>query len=152
MVWGGMSYNEVYNLMLITDKQTSVTYTADLRHDLLDFAERTAGNAFTFQQDNAATHNKSIYTRDWVDENGLYTMNCSSKTPALNPIEDLSGILACSVYTNQHQFGTVADLQECIVEASNKISSDILHTLYSSMFKRCIQVVGHVLAQKKLFY
>lgn len=46
MVWGTMSYNEISNLMLIIDKQTSITYTEALLHPRLDLVERTVGDTF----------------------------------------------------------------------------------------------------------
>lgn len=95
-VLGAMFYRQRPHLVLITDKHTSVTYTEVLRHDLLDFAERTVGDPFIFHEDNAATY-KTISSTDWLSANGVYRMDSLARPPDLNPIENFWGILASAL-------------------------------------------------------
>lgn len=74
IVWCTRPQNEVWNVILITDKKNSIIYTEVLRDGLLEFAERTVGDTFIFQQGNAATH-EIIYTTEWLDANVVFMID-----------------------------------------------------------------------------
>lgn len=45
------------------------------------------------------------------------------------------------MYKNVNQFATVANLEECIVEAFNKIDTYVRHILHRSMPKTFVEVI-----------
>jgi len=64
-----------------------------------------------------------------------------AKSPDLNPIEDLWGILARKVYAHQRQFSSVDELIDCVMDSWDQISEDTLENLVRSMQKRCFDCV-----------
>ena len=140
MVWGAISYYGVSDLVFIKQKQDSKLYCSVLEENLIPFAETYVGETYILQQDNAATHT-SRYTNSWLDGNDVYTLQWPAKSPDLNPIENIWGILAREVYRNQRQFANVEDLEECISDTWYRISRNVLRNLFKSMPNRCIEVI-----------
>ncbi|CAK9801712.1 Transposable element Tc3 transposase [Anthophora plagiata] len=64
-----------------------------------------------------------------------------SKSPDLNPIENLWGILARKVYTNGKQYSNTMELKNGIKEAWSQIESETLHKLIYSMPKRIFEII-----------
>ena len=115
MVWGSMSYYGLSDLTVIKGNQDSKGYCETLETGLLDFAATTFGETFTFQQDNAAVHT-SRYTRKWLADRNMDVMRWPAKSPDLNIIENLWGIISRAVYKNGRYFDRLEDLMECIDE------------------------------------
>jgi len=68
-------------------------------------------------------------------------MRWPAKSPDLNPIENLWGILAYKVYEHGRQFETVHELKEFVLKAWKEIKPETLRNLVSSMKDRCISVL-----------
>lgn len=78
--------------MLFNEKETSKTYCDVLRYGLSEFSEGSVGDTYIFQQDKTSMH-RSGHTIDWLDANRVYTMEWPAKSPDLNPMENILGIL-----------------------------------------------------------
>lgn len=63
-----------------------------------------------------------------------------AKSPDLNPIENLWGILARAVYVNGKQYDTKMELVKAIKKAWAAIPVSTLENLVQSMKKRCMEV------------
>ena len=65
-------------------------------------------------------------------------MDWSTKSPDLNSIENLWGILSRRVYKNKLQFEDRKTLKSCIKQYWNEIPSETLRKLIDSMQNRCV--------------
>ena len=54
-------------------------------------------------------------------------------SPDLSPIENLNGILACSIYEDNRQFGSKEELKQVINQAWNEVLISTLDNLYDSI-------------------
>lgn len=140
MLWGAMSYYGLSNLCVVRGNQDSAKYCKVLQRGLLPFAAETLGERWTFQQDNASTH-RSNYTKNWFESKEVDVMYWPAKSPDLNIIENLWGILARSVYREGRQFDNVEDLKQAIKLSWNSIDETTIKTLYKSLTNRCVEVI-----------
>lgn len=140
MVWGAFSEKGVSKLAVLVGNQDSKKYVETLKNYLLPYSQTVCGTGWIFQQDNAAIHT-SKFTKDWFETNNLDVMEWPARSPDLNPIENLWGILARRVYANAKQFDTVVELTECILSEWDKIDRVTCYNLVKSMTKRCATVL-----------
>lgn len=67
------------------------------------------------QQDNALIHTSTV-TKIWMSANSITYLNCSAKSPDLNPIENLCGVLARQVYSGGKQYTAMEELARSVME------------------------------------
>jgi len=91
------------------------------------------------QQDGASIH-RSDETKAWLKGNQIETLEWPAKSPDLNPIENLWGIMARRVYEVFQKFESVQDLEECIMEKWFDLSQNTLK-LVESMPRRVGEVI-----------
>uniref|UniRef100_A0A1I7X375 Transposable element Tc3 transposase n=1 Tax=Heterorhabditis bacteriophora TaxID=37862 RepID=A0A1I7X375_HETBA len=113
LVWGAFSRMGLMN---------SSNYQEVLGHRLVPYVQRFPGVSLTFQQDNATIHT-------WLQDNSVDTVDWPSRSPDLNPIENLWAILVRRIYADNRQFETVKDLQNAISKAWNEIDEDVIKNL-----------------------
>ena len=65
-----------------------------------------------------------------------------SRSPDLNPIENIWADLARRVYENGRQFNSINDLKNAIDECWSSIEPDRIHTVIMSMKDRMIEVIS----------
>ena len=146
MVWGCFSAKGKSDLAFLEGKVNTEKYISTLNNFLLPFAHFTYGagsTAFKFQQDNAPIH-VSKEAREYFKENDIDIdlLEWPSKSPDLNPIENLWGYMVLHVYQKgNRQFRTKAELKNALIETWNSIPNDLLVSLSASMPDRCIAII-----------
>lgn len=100
-------------------------------------------------QDIATVH-KSRAMTEWFKLLDKHVMPWPSKSPDLNPIENVWCVLSRMIYGNRKQLGTVKGLEEAILDAWDKITPSMLRNHIKSMPKRCLAVVKS--DGNKIFY
>jgi transposase len=144
MVWAGMSCYGKTQLAFLEGRQNSQCYTKTLDDYLLPYLEELRDDHGIsdpiFQHDNASIH-ESQYTRSHMRELGFDRLLWPSKSPDLNPIENVWGQLAGLVYEGGRQFETRGELKTQITRCWQKIETSYLQRLVESMPTRMAQVI-----------
>ncbi|KAG2782923.1 hypothetical protein PC116_g13362 [Phytophthora cactorum] len=141
MVWAAFSARGKSELVALTEKQNSDDYVYTLSEFLLPFTYANYGTDFTFQQDNASIHT-SVRTKDFFADQEVKVLDWPSKSPDLNPIENLWSIMSRRVYSNGKKFDKVSELKAALYEAWDSIPLAWLQSLVESMPRRCLEVVA----------
>uniref|UniRef100_A0A1I7XHG5 DDE_3 domain-containing protein n=1 Tax=Heterorhabditis bacteriophora TaxID=37862 RepID=A0A1I7XHG5_HETBA len=143
LVWGAFSRMGLVDLAFVSTKMNSSNYQEVLGHRLVPYVQRFPGVSFTFQQDNATIH-ASRSTKTWLQDNSVDTVDWPSRSPDLNPIENLWAILVRRIYADNRQFETVKDLQNAISKAWNEIDEDVIKNLVNMGIKQMEVAKGTV--------
>lgn len=142
MVWAGLSFYGLTEIVFLEGRQDSQCYCATLEKALLPFVAEIYGSQriWRLQQDNAPIH-ISAHTRDWMRRNSVNTLSWPARSPDLNIIENLWGLLVRRVYCNARQFGNEQDLKEAIEEAWATIDQESISRLFRSLTRRMLAVI-----------
>ena len=140
MYWGGFGYNGTTDLVEIKPRSDSLDYQEVLEAHLVKRGAKLGDRGWIFQQDNASIHS-SQSTRNWLARKKIRVLDWPSKSPDLNPVENLWGILVRQVYGHGKQYSSVAELKAAIQRAWPNISLETLRTLINSMKNRIFQVI-----------
>lgn len=142
MVWGAYSSNGQTELAFLEGNVKSVKYTTTLEQYLLPFAESMHTDGWIFQQDSASIHT-SNHTKGWFSDMNVTLLDWTPKSPDLNPIENIWGVLARDIYRDMSQFRSIADLNECTVEEWANMNLQELQNLSLSLPRRCAKILRH---------
>ena len=140
MVWASFSLLGTSNIAFIDGRMNSNGYQALLEKHLIPYMARWPNIEFTFQQDNAPVHS-SASTRNWLNDNNISVLDWPARSSDLNPIENLWGVLARSVYAESRQFSSVNQLKDAIEHEWSKITQAQLENLVNSMKNRLVEVL-----------
>jgi transposase len=108
------------------------------------FGERN----FIFQDGNCRVHRARV-VREFLDEQGVRTLPWPSKSPDINPIENIWGRMTSIMYKNESRSNTVEQLQQKIVDTRHEISPEYTRELVSSMPRRLQMVIDDNRAMTK---
>ena len=86
----------------------------------------------TFTQDNASIH-ASRSTAEWLQANNVPTIAWLAKSPDINPIENVWGIIVRDIYEDFRQYENVEQLKTAIINAWDRINNDLLRNLVDSV-------------------
>lgn len=141
MVWGAFSAAGRLKMQFVSSRMKSADYIQVLETSLIPFLEENGDRDWIFQQDKAAIH-VSRETKAWCSSNGVTLMDWPARSPDLNPIENLWGILVRKVYRNNRQFETVAELKTAIEAAWMEVEPETIKNLIFSMPNRIFQLIS----------
>ncbi|KAF0749378.1 hypothetical protein AaE_007060, partial [Aphanomyces astaci] len=140
MVWGAFSAKGKTTLAILEGTRDSAAYVETLSDHLFPYIDYHFGRECIFQQDNASIHG-STETKEFLEAHNVRVMEWPAKSPDLNPIENMWGVLARAVYAHGRQFASKTDLIAAILKAWDEIGQDLIEKLLRSMQKRCISVL-----------
>lgn len=140
MVWAAFSMHGKTPLAKICTRMNSKKYLDMLEDVMVPFSEEFMGEDFIFQQDNAAIH-VSRESKAWFEDRGIDLLDWPARSPDLNPIENLWGIMARRVYHGQRHFSTVQELEVAIRQVWREINIELLESLINSMPSRVFKVI-----------
>jgi transposase len=140
MVWGGFCADTKLPLQVISTRINSVAYQGVLQDNLLPFLQHHHATRYIFQQDNAAVHS-SASTREWLRARNIEVLDWPAKSPDLNPIENLWGVLVREVYKDCRQYDSVAELEKAVKLAWSRIPVQLMKKLVYSMPQRINEVI-----------
>lgn len=141
MTWIGFSASGKLEIAFTSSKMNSRDYITVLETCLLPFMRRFRRKKFTFQQDNAAIHT-SKETKQWMKDHKIDLLDWPARSPDLNPVENLWGIMVRRIYAEGRQYAAVNELKSAISEAWGNIENTVLQNLVNSMPNRMFQVIN----------
>ena len=140
MFWGIIRSDGKKLLLKCPDSFKSADYVSFMEFAKSEFFQPD----YVFQNDNSPVHRGQI-VRDWVEENGIQTLEWPPYSPDLNIIENLWGFMKKSLSSQVILWN---DLESKIWELWNTIPSDFIENLYNSLPERiskCYRSKGHII-------
>lgn len=141
MIWGCFSAYGNSSLAFISHRLNSKMYQEVLCNNLVPYMKRFKRIKFTFMQDNASCHVSSD-TKSWISAKKISVLTHPSRSPDLNPIENLWGLLVRAVYKENKKYSTVQELKDAIEQAWEEIPNETLASLANSMPNRIFEVIN----------
>ncbi len=151
MFWGVISYWGIGPLVRASNSMNSDEYVEVLANNYLPWIngmmEKLSSHVLPviYQQDNCSIH-KSNYVKWWMGSNEFDVLDWPSRSPDINPIENLWDIVDSRVRKRSESPKSLEELASAVIEEWNNIPLDILHNLYESMPRRisfCIHSKGY---------
>lgn len=140
MVWGGFSIHGTLRLAFLTPKMNSHDYQEMLDVCLVPFLEDFDDGSLIFMHDGAPIH-RSNSTKAWLAARNIPVFQHPARSPDLNPIENVWGILVRRVYAENKQYGDVEELRSAIQAAWDGLEQEVLDNLIRSMPTRLFQLI-----------
>jgi len=136
MIWGAISKNGCTHLIEVPKKCDSKKYCELLKVGLIPYYE----NGDIFQQDNTPCHS-SIETKKFFKKNKIETVKWPSKSPDLNPIENVWSWMVKDIYFGKPPYKNVKELRNAVFYSWKRISDSIIDKLIDSMPNRMHKVI-----------
>lgn len=140
MVWAGFSANGITPIVFWDKKVDSAAYQDMLAENLLPIAPLITSGDYLFQQDNATIHVSSA-SKSWFEVNFVKLLDWPSRSPDLNPMENMWSILCHEIYKNGKQYDCKSALISAIKCAWENLPKQTLQKLSESMTSRMIKII-----------
>ena len=88
MVWAAFCHTGQVGFTFICGRINSVDYQHELEEHLLPMALSIVRKDWLFLQNNAPIH-RSRFTENWLQAQGILTLDFPARNPNLNPVENL---------------------------------------------------------------
>ncbi|KAI4895385.1 hypothetical protein NFI96_005509 [Prochilodus magdalenae] len=142
MVWGGMPLDGRTDLhRLDNGTLTTIRYRDEILGPLVRPYAGAVGPGFLMVHNNTRPHVARV-CRQFLENEGIDTIDWPTGSPDLNPIEHLWDIMFRSIRYHQVALQTVQELSDALVQICEEIPQDTIRRLIRSMPPSCIQVCG----------
>ena len=137
MVWGGRSLEGRTNLYVLANGTlTAVRYWNEILRPIVRPYAGAVGPRFLLVQDNAHPHVARVCRRI-LDDKGIDAIDCPSRSPVLNLIENLWDVLYRCIRRRQVLPQTVQELTDALIQVWEEIPQDTIHHLIRSTPRHC---------------
>lgn len=133
MIWGCFSGIGTGILRFTDGTMNSAEYISTMKDNMLPSAKKLHNNYFVYQQDNAPCH-KSRATMKWFEDNEVPLLTWPSRSPDLNPIENLWRYMGMKLRPCKPKNRN--ELREALSTIWNDITVEQCQKLVNSMPKR----------------
>ena len=140
MVWGAISKSGGLRLICMEGKINADAYIDMLENDFFNMVEENLLEDFIWMHDNAPPH-VATKTKEYLEWNGIITMEWPPMSPDLNPIEYVWSLLQKEVYKEKKVYKNTTDLWNAIMAAWHVLPLETFQNLYNSIPGRIIKVI-----------
>ena len=140
MVLGAISYEGKLELLRVDEVINSRHYCQMIENHLYPDAHALFGEDFILQQDRSSSH-VSKETLCFLENWNIEVMDWPAKSPDLNPIENVWGILTRMVFHDGAVYDTKDQLWRAIKSCWENLSMETIQSLVDSMNSRMIKVI-----------
>ena len=133
MVWGGIYVGGRTKLEFIHGKVDGEYYKKIVERRVLPLANVFKGQTWFFQQDNAPVHTSKL-VKNFMESKKLKVIQWPSKSPDLNPIENVWAIMKRRVADRDPK--NTSELEAAISEVWNNLEQGIIDNCVRSMTSR----------------
>jgi hypothetical protein len=143
MFWGCISVWGIGPLVALEGSQNQHTYCEMLKNHFIDefnAAKEEFGIDFQFMQDNAPCH-KTRKVDDFLQRNGIPTLEWPPQSPDINPIENIWNIIKAR---RNKKFGMPANRDELIDQIFtiwDELEIDVVESCIENMDRRLTEVI-----------
>ena len=143
LVWGAFSKQGFFDLVFVDGSLNSPGYIKQILEPRILPFKKLFKNMI-FMQDNASCHTAHI-VRDFFRKNEIDTIKWPSKSPDMNPIENMWRMLKIEVgCLNQYNKFQLDVVKQKVIDAWNKINTDrheLLRKIYDTSMKKRMEAV-----------
>jgi hypothetical protein len=144
MIWVGLSRDFKAQLYVLDGNLDSTKYIALLDTAMLPLNALICANypaGAIFQQDNARAHTARA-TSEWLEHHHIQKLDWVSRSPDLNIMENVFGILCREVYRDSKHYDTVGELRDAVVLAWEHLTPETIGNLVDSMAERIFDLIS----------
>ncbi len=120
MVWAGIGYGGKTNIVVIKGRSNAEDYRNYISDQFKTFDKKIGGRSWIFQHVNASIH-KAKSTIEWLKSKKYRIFPWPARSPDMNIIENLWGIMVRKIYANGKQFNSIQDLEKAILDCWDDI-------------------------------
>lgn len=142
-VWAWLSYNGLGVCWIINERFNAITYMNILENIMLpSVSQHFPDHNFIYQQDNCPVHNAAII-REWFGRNNVETLMWPSKSPDINIMENVWGLMTRKMYSINFRPVNRNELITFVEDTWNELSEDpdLTRNLYLSIPNRLNEVL-----------
>ena len=140
MVWGAISSLGTLHLLCTDPSITAATYVDMLENDFFNAMDYDLPADMIWMHDNAPAH-RAAHTKEYFERKGMEVLQWPARSPDLNPIENVWGILSQRVYAHGKTFNNTTYLWEAVSAEWRQIKQETIKNLYNSMPKRMVDAL-----------